>query len=219
MDSIKSLPARARTPQQARSRETLERILDTTEKMLDENSFENAPVSAIVKRAGSSVGSFYARFPDKDALIEALLERDHQSAMAELGEYALRPEWQRKGLRARVRGFVSMAITLAHRRRGLTRLRFRQGLAPEGVNSGLQSVRNQELVAVFKRFFAPVMKEIRHRDRDEALNFAFRIVSSMLTTRMLLPAALDRLLGAESDEWLENELSTAVIRYLVGRER
>jgi AcrR family transcriptional regulator len=62
-------------PQQARSRATLERLLAATQGLLAEKRFEEATVAEIVRRADSSVGSFYARFPDKEALF-AEFDRD-----------------------------------------------------------------------------------------------------------------------------------------------
>jgi len=61
-----------RPPQQARSQQTLSRILDAAEAILAEKGWEDASVAEIARRAGSSVGAFYTRFPDKDTLLAAL---------------------------------------------------------------------------------------------------------------------------------------------------
>ena len=61
-----------RPPQQARSQETLERLLDAAETLVAEKGFDDTPVAEVARRAGSSVGAFYTRFPDKDALLHAL---------------------------------------------------------------------------------------------------------------------------------------------------
>ena len=64
-----------RAPQQARSQATLDRLLDATEVLLDEGSFDQLSVQAICKQANSSVGAFYTRFADKVALLHVLHER------------------------------------------------------------------------------------------------------------------------------------------------
>lgn len=64
-----------RPPLQARSRATLERLLAATQELLAEKRFDETTVAEIVRRAGSSVGSFYARFPDKEALL-AVFDRE-----------------------------------------------------------------------------------------------------------------------------------------------
>src|SRR5881398_1851649 len=66
---------RFRPPQQTRSQETLDRILDAAESVLEEKSFSEATLVEIMERAGVTVGAFYRRFPDKDALLHLLDER------------------------------------------------------------------------------------------------------------------------------------------------
>ena len=67
--------ALARQPQQTRSRQTLERILDATEELLRKKPFEEINVAEIVGLARSSVGSFYARFGSKEGLLPLLYQR------------------------------------------------------------------------------------------------------------------------------------------------
>lgn len=62
-------------PLQERSRATLEALLRAAESLLLEKSFADVSVTSIVREAGSSSGSFYARFRDKTALLHALHQR------------------------------------------------------------------------------------------------------------------------------------------------
>ncbi len=57
---------------QARSRATQDRILRATEELLRSESFEAISVRQIVGEAGTSIGSFYGRFRDKEELLHAL---------------------------------------------------------------------------------------------------------------------------------------------------
>src|SRR5215212_10397689 len=66
---------RFRPPQQTRSQETLDRILDAAEQVLGEKSFTEATLAEIMDRAGVTVGAFYRRFPDKDALLHLIDQR------------------------------------------------------------------------------------------------------------------------------------------------
>ena len=54
-----------RPPQQARSQETLNRLLDAAEQLVAEKGFDDTPVAEVARRAGSSVGAFYSRFREK----------------------------------------------------------------------------------------------------------------------------------------------------------
>lgn len=62
-------------PQQARSRDTLDRILDAAEALIGERGFDATSVADVVDRADASVSSFYARFEDKDRLLLAIHDR------------------------------------------------------------------------------------------------------------------------------------------------
>ncbi len=58
-------------PKQQRSRETLERLLAATIKVLDEGGLEGAVVPKIAAIAKVAPASIYRRFEDKDALLRA----------------------------------------------------------------------------------------------------------------------------------------------------
>ena len=64
-----------REPKQLRSRRTLRRITEAALELIAETGVEGTTVHDIVERAGSSVGSFYARFGGKDDLLAYLDER------------------------------------------------------------------------------------------------------------------------------------------------
>lgn len=70
------LPAAQVTPpRQKRSHDTLEALLRATAHLLETRSFKDVTINSILREAGSSAGSFYARFADKNALLHALHER------------------------------------------------------------------------------------------------------------------------------------------------
>ena len=64
-----------RVPRQARSQATLERFVEATQQLLEQQSFEDITVADIVQRAERTVGSFYARFDDKYAVLHVLTDR------------------------------------------------------------------------------------------------------------------------------------------------
>lgn len=85
-----------RTPQQARSRARLARVLATAERVLIREGVEALTTTRVAAEAGVSVGSLYQYLPDRDAIIEALaagyfarLER----AMDDLVEAAAEERW------------------------------------------------------------------------------------------------------------------------------
>ncbi len=71
---------------QARSRESLQRLLDAALDLLDEFSWEKISITTIARRVGMSVGGFYARFKSKDALLLVLHERYEEKSERALRE-------------------------------------------------------------------------------------------------------------------------------------
>ena len=61
-----------RPPRQQRSAATLDRIVKAAEELFAQRGFEATTVDDIVAAAGSSKGSFYSRFADKQALLAYL---------------------------------------------------------------------------------------------------------------------------------------------------
>ena len=67
-----SVTKRTKPPQQARSKETERRLLDAAAAIVESEGLRALSVARVVRDAKSSVGSFYARFDDKDDLLRAL---------------------------------------------------------------------------------------------------------------------------------------------------
>ncbi len=68
-----SVPRRA--PVQARSRQTVARILDAATAIADEQGVDATTTRAIADRAGVSYPSLYRFFADRDAILDELMER------------------------------------------------------------------------------------------------------------------------------------------------
>lgn len=64
-----------RRPQQLRSRQTLEAVLDAVIRVLKREGLKAATTNHIAEVAGVSIGSLYQYFPDKQAIFVALHQR------------------------------------------------------------------------------------------------------------------------------------------------
>ena len=193
-------------PRQERSRETLTRLLDAAEALLDERPLEEITVADVVERADSSVGSFYARFPSKEALVVALLERYHDEGYPEEGP----PPDLESALRVHVRSVVE----ICHRRRGLLRMRLTQRLRTGSSGLPDDTERDARLVAQMRAFFAPVIGEIAHPDPHAALSFALRVADSAVADAILSPD-ISGSFGEVDDEDLVEELVRMLQAYLL----
>ena len=110
-----------RKPLQERSEATLERIVDATIELLETRTFDEITITEIVGRARSSVGSFYARFPDKRALLEYLDERYARQVIDMAGALEAEAEAPQSSLRAAVRELVSFLVAFHRLEPGLLR--------------------------------------------------------------------------------------------------
>ncbi len=61
--------SKLKIPQQERSKETLQKLLDATETILSQEPAKELSLRQVLKLSGVSNGSFYSRFPNKEALI------------------------------------------------------------------------------------------------------------------------------------------------------
>lgn len=75
MEHVKSV----RRPQQKRSIQTKETILEVSKNLFSGKGYYNTTTNEIAKTAGISIGSLYSYFPDKDAILAELLERSNQN--------------------------------------------------------------------------------------------------------------------------------------------
>lgn len=98
-----------KTPRTARGRRTLRALLDAAALEFGERGFHEASISAITRRAGVALGSFYTYFDSKDAVFRALVTdlsaqvRDHVAPALRAAEDGIAAE--RAGL-AQFIGFV-----------------------------------------------------------------------------------------------------------------
>jgi len=66
--------SRRRTPSQERSVELVAKLLEATAQVLGEVGLQATSTNKIAARAGVAIGSIYQYFPNKQALIDALLD-------------------------------------------------------------------------------------------------------------------------------------------------
>ncbi len=58
-----------------------EKILDALQELLEKESLQNISVSEIAQTAGIAKGSIYYYFPSKEAILEALVERNYKTPL------------------------------------------------------------------------------------------------------------------------------------------
>ena len=103
---VKTTPRKR--PRQDRSRATVDAALAATARILVRRGFDGLTTNAVAEAAGISIGSLYQYFPNKEALVAALIERhlDEMNAalLSELARVAELP------MREAVRAVIELTI-------------------------------------------------------------------------------------------------------------
>ena len=80
MPMKKSIKPR-KNPLQARSQATVDSILEATTHILIHQGYDHMSTNAIAQKAGVSIGSLYQFFPNKEAVVAALIDRQIEEEM------------------------------------------------------------------------------------------------------------------------------------------
>lgn len=211
----KASPRRgARAPKQDRSRLSLQRLMDTAGRMLEEEGYANFTLQALSKRAKVSIGSIYHLFANKQELIRELqvrflerIEQEHAVVITEL---------RREGLP--LRRLVPMAVKDygAFLRENAGLLKVFMEIAPidpvvaaNGKKYYGQAVRDFELLILDRR------SEIRHPDPAHAVTTCYTVMYAVLGRYLGLGTTPD--VTGEGD-WnvLLADVSLMLLYYLLG---
>ena len=200
-------------PKQSRSKETLRRILDATETLLEKSSFDRLSIQEITRRAGVATGSFYTRFENKTAVLQVLFER-YLEDTERIALDATEPSGLRRPLVERVRGMCDLLVHTFRARRGVSRaaqihyLRF-----PEHVSAQMR----KRLEGMYERIAKVILgdgKGIMHADPIWATRFALQMATAMCRAKILFTdhPVPDR--AVVNDRRLIEELTRTLVGYL-----
>lgn len=186
-------------------------MLDAAEALFAAGGPDALTVEAVIERAGTSAGSFYARFGDRDGLLEALHERflgRLQGLVTGIVLEGLQQPTLAESLAVAVAG--SLAVARKHHdslvffvlfRAADERLR-RQGIAA-----------NLGFAQAFRTIVMHHKGEIRHPDPVRAVDVAFRILFAILVQQVMFkPQELTG--GPMADKTLTRELCRTLLLQL-----
>ncbi|GHH31558.1 TetR/AcrR family transcriptional regulator [Amycolatopsis oliviviridis] len=155
-----------RPPQQARSRESLQKVLAAAEHVLATQGIEEFTVGAVADQAGMSVGAIYRRFSGKNQLLYAVKDQLLGQLETGVGE-ALRTA--EPGLDGIVGAFVqTLADTFARHDRIFPELLDSQ--RAEGRDRGLQAL------ATVQGAFVDAARSCVEAEREQAVRMVARTI-------------------------------------------
>jgi AcrR family transcriptional regulator len=103
------MPAAMRkAPKQARSRATVEFIIQAAARVLGRQGWARFTTNEVADAAGVSVGSLYQYFPNKHALVDAIMQRHFDSVLAVLRSVDASEQGSSKKAQELVRGMIAV---------------------------------------------------------------------------------------------------------------
>jgi AcrR family transcriptional regulator len=200
---VTPLIARKR-PKQERSQATVESVLEATAQLLVEQGYRRLSTNRIAARAGVSVGSLYHYFPNKDALVVALIRRAAAEQLAALrGALA---EERDAPLEELARGIIRASLAVKQARPELIRALILQ--VPRTEQTSFMREWCRQAAAALLAALAGRAGEVRPKDPELAIFILVRAVFAVLEGVMLERPAL---LGGEE---LIEELTALALGYL-----
>lgn len=201
-----------RTPCQQRSRNSLERILKTAESLIRSKGFEALTVAEVVRRSHTSVGTFYARFRDKTALLMAVQERVIAREEKQMRDQVARVDWSKLTLEESVRKLVDIKREVA---RGNEKLY--EAFVIHGATDAAIRERGYRSKAALEDLEVQILMdhadEIAHPDPEKAIRVACRVWQAAREEQVQRSRSGVRA-GSVPEDLLLQELADVVIAYL-----
>lgn len=194
-------------PRQQRSLQTVAAILQAAEQVFARHGYAHGTTNRIAARAGVSIGSLYEYFPNKDALLVALIERHvvqgEQALTAAVA--AIQPG---ASLQQQVQTLVSAMIELHASDRDLHRVLFEEAPRPAALRRRL--ARAEEAIIVGLASFLAARRELSLHDPTLAAQILVRVVEGLVHRW-----AAER--SPTAPEQLAKEITKLVCSYLTSR--
>jgi AcrR family transcriptional regulator len=203
-------------PRQARSRESLRRLLAAAESVFDKYGLEGATLPRIARAAGLSAASVYRRFRDKDALIRAVFSRASEVQTRELAIDVDQEQFRKIGIRNFTSHWIGGMLKGYGTRTGLIRAAMmyaqQHPRAPFVRRQRELEIQNfRKMVQIFLLW----RDEIHHPDPGSAVSYGMIMVAFTVRELILFgQAQVFEGLVPLSNGHLHKELSRAFLRYL-----
>lgn len=193
---------------QARSRATVDALVEATARILVREGFDKASTNRIAAEAGVSVGSLYQYFPSKEALVAAVIDRHNRDLMRVVrGALA---EAEAAPLEAGVRRLVEAAVE-GHRVDPALHRVLAEQIPHVGALEEVAAF-NRAYFELFRRFLEARADELRPLDLELAAFLCVTAVEAVTHTAVLHRAEL---ISDGAAERLVEEATRLVLGYLV----
>jgi AcrR family transcriptional regulator len=198
-------------PRQERSRLTVEAILDAAARVFERHGYAAGTTNRIAERAGVSVGSLYQYYPNKDAILVALVQRHLDEGVAALSPVLEELGAARPSLEEGLRRMVVAMVELHRERPALHRVLFEEAPRPPALRRRLTAL-NAALVAAVAGYLRACGDEVApDRDPDVAARLVVQVIETVTHDLVIRPGD-----GTSTDTYI-SETVALLHGYLAAR--
>jgi AcrR family transcriptional regulator len=141
-------PRGIRTPQQARSRRSRERALAAAVAAFEERGYDETTTAAIAARAGIGVGTLYAYFPDKRALLLEILGGTVEAISEHVVQSLVPERWREGDPRAHIRAVIEAVFGARQISPGIQRILWERFFKDPEFRAAVQRIEHRVLAAI-----------------------------------------------------------------------
>ena len=204
-------------PKQARSRESMRKLLKAAAEVLGQHGLESATIPKIAQHAGLTPGAIYRRFPDKDALLETVIIRILERSDERL-RMMFTPDMARQiPLAVFAEQLINNMLVSYRANAGLLRA-LRQFAQGRDHTSFYRKVARLEMrtYQYLVELFLVHRKEVKHPDPQMAVSFALMMLASALIELILVDHDMKnwQTVIPKDNESLKRELLRSFLSYL-----
>ncbi|MFD1949790.1 TetR/AcrR family transcriptional regulator [Sphingomonas arantia] len=196
---IETIVAKARAPQQGRSKASFERMLVTAEQLMTERGSDEFTLNEVARHGKVSIGSIYCRFDSKDDMVRVVQLRVLERVDADVLAAIAAVQAEARDLTDMVHHMVQ-AVAEALRR-------FADVMRPLMLRASSDPI----VAAIGKRSYARASNaviaailthrdEIRHPDPEHAADAGYRIVYASIARYLGFGSSID---AAWEGDWTE----------------
>ena len=205
------MSASLRVPRQARSVETLNRLLDAAEAVMEQKSFDDATIEEIVSRAGVTTGAFYARFRNKEALFRHLEDRLTREFIAIFAEATDPARFVPPRAETILRHIIAVWAREYFRRRATARALLLRSHTDPALRRRVQNLNRLNFLKSFRLLSRQAT--VRHDTPAFALDFALLAARCVLRETILFREVWPSRMPL-SEETIVEEVTRMTLRYL-----
>jgi AcrR family transcriptional regulator len=198
-----------RAPAQMRSRASMEALLDIGRRLIEERGIDDCSMSDVAEAAGSSIGSLYFRFGNRERFISEVMQRQIQSAREDFERLIAGLNVSAKAPDEVITSVTQWIVGVFGQNKGLLRAQLRRALENPQEWRPFQDFARylvEEMIAVLERFTKLRVDPDWQLHVRIAMQFVFGTLNNILINR---PGPLEL-----DDRATAEELSKLAVRYL-----